>query len=265
MKRFSLLFLLILPALLFGQPNAGPRLTALGMTGVVVQDIWSLQANPAGLAILKRPQVSGAFEEKFMNPELSSKSAVFAFPVKNDVFGLSLQSYGFSAYTEQQAGLAYARGFGKSVFAAIRFNYHQVKIAQYGSAHAYSVEAGLQFRATKNILIGAHIANPNQSAYDNETGATIPVIVEFGLAYRFTDKVTINTAAVKMLNTTTDARFGIEYYLVDWIALRGGLTANPFRHFAGFGLNYQSFTIDIAASSHPALGYSPQLALSYEF
>ncbi len=265
MKLFCLFFLQMVSVLLFSQVNPGPHISALGATGVVAQGVWSLQANQAGLATIKRPIFSGAFERKYMDPDLNTKSVVIAYPFKKNVFGLSFQSYGFSAYNEQRIGLAYAKSFGNSIYASLNFNYHQVKISQYGSAQAFSIEAGLQYQATEKLLIGAHIANPNKGMYQDGVDATIPVISEFGVAYRFTDKFQANTAVVKALNSAADARFGIEYNLAEWLVLRGGFATNPIRQYSGFGFTYNQFTLDFAVSSHPNLGYSPQMALTYEF
>lgn len=265
MKFFSLFLLSLLTLVSKAQVNPGSRITATGLTGVVMQDAWSLQANPAGLAALRKPVISGAFESKFEDAGLSEKSAVFAYPVKQNVFGLSFRNYGFSAYNEQKAGFAYAKRFGNSLFAALSFNYYQLKIPKYGKAQSFTVEAGLQYRATEKLLIGAHIANPNRNGYDNQVSAVIPVLSEFGLAYRVNTYLSINSAFVKELNSPADARLGLEYYPAEWFALRGGFSANPLRQFVGFGLKYQKLGLDVAASSHPILGYSPQVALSYEF
>src|SRR5690606_29521659 len=95
--------------------------------------------------------------------------------------------------------------------------------------------------------------------------SAIPVKMEFGIAYRFTDKLLLHSAFSKTLSSDADAGIGLEYAIAEWLALRGGLSANPLRQQAGFGLAYQKIRIDAAASSHPVLGYSPQIALSYEF
>ena len=265
MSHPSFYFLLIFPLSLFGQVNPGPRITALGMTGVALQDVWSLQANQAGLAGISKPMVATAYKSEFFNPDLSTQSAVIVYPDKGNVFGISFQNYGFSAYNEQRIGFAYARNFGNTVFVALDFNFHQVKIQQYGSAQTYSVEVGIQYLPTDKLVLGGHITNPNLSNYQYDLNTVIPVSIEFGASYRFTDKLLLNSGIIKTLNSTTDVRTGIEYSIINWLDFRGGFSANPFRQYAGFGCNYNNFHLDAAASTHSALGYSPQIAISYEF
>lgn len=265
MKRFLLLTSIIIPIRLSAQINPGPRSTALGLTGTVLQDIWSLQSNQAGLAVLQRPVMAAAVKNQFLDPDVNTKSAVLAVPFKQHVFGISFQSYGFSAYTEQRIGFTYARNFENTIFTALNFNYHQLRIANYGNTSTFSIEGGLQYKASEKLLIGAHIANPSQSSYEEQAVSAIPVKMEFGIAYRFTDKLLLNSALSKTLNSEADAGAGLEYAAAEWLALRGGLSANPLRQYGGFGLTYQKIKIDAAASSHPVLGLSPQIAVSYEF
>ena len=245
--------------------NLGARLTAIGNIGVAINDVWTLQSNQAGTATLQRPTASVSYRSSYLNPELSTQSAVVVYPIGRNTLGLSLQNYGFSAYSEQKIGFSYAKRFGNFVAASLNCNLHQVNIPKYGSARAYSLEAGLQYIVDKKLIIGAHISNPNQSAYDQDVDAFIPVSLEFGASYKFTDKVLLNSGIIKTLNSVTDFRCGLEYSVINWLAFRGGLSANPFRQFVGFGYQLNDLKIDAAASSHPNLGFSPQIALSYEF
>lgn len=247
------------------QINPGPRSTSMGSAGVAMQDVWALQQNPAGAAGIEKPIFAIGYEQRFFNQDLSTQTALFAFPYRQNVFGLSFQRYGISDYNEQRAGFAYSRRFGNSLYAAVGFNYHYIEVTKYGSAQTFSVEAGLQYRVTEKLWIASHIANPNRSRYDNLSGPIIPVSLSFGASYRFTDKVLICSDIQKVLNSSTDVKMGLEYKLIEWFSLRGGISANPFKQYAGFGLSYQRFCVEAASSSHPNLGFSPQIAISYEF
>ena len=269
MKRFYLSALYLLFS--FAKPlysqeiNLGPRLTALGNIGVAIVDVWSLQSNQAGITGLENPVASASYRNTFLNKDLSTQSAVMAYPIGRSVVGLSFQNYGFQAYNEQKVGFSYAKRFGKSVSASLNFNVHQVKIAQYGSAGAFSVEAGLLYKLGEKLIIGTHVSNPGRNGFDADVGAFIPVSLEFGASYKLSDKVLFNSGFVNTLDSDADFRCGLEYSVVSWLAFRGGVAADPFRQFAGFGYTLQDIKIDAAAASHPNLGFSPQIALSYEF
>lgn len=247
------------------QVNTGARFTSMASAGVSLKDIWSLQLNQAGLAGLNKTTVAIAFQKPFAGYELRTQSAVFAIPVYDHVFGLSFQRYGYASYTEQRAAFCYARGFGDQLFVALNFNYHLLAIDSYGSASTYSVEAGIQYHLSDKFSIGAHVANPSRSKLHSEVNLIIPSEIRVGASYLFSEKVLIALSTEQTFSGAFKTRAGLEYQLVELLALRGGVSANPFKHYAGFGLSYRKLKMDIAASSLPVLGYSPQIALSYEF
>jgi len=245
--------------------NLGPRATALGNTGVALQEVWSLQSNQAGLTALLKPIASVSYKDDFINPQLVTQSAVIALPLKKSAIGVSLQNYGFSAYNEQKFGFTYARKFGNTLSAALNFNFHQLKIDQYGSIKAVSADVGFQYVVNNKLLIGSHVSNPYNSSYNKELKAEIPVNMELGASYTFSDKVLLNAGIIKYTQQSIDVRCGLEYWIVECLALRGGIAFNPIKEFVGIGYNLHNLMIDMAATADPHLGYSPQLALSYEF
>lgn len=266
MNKNYLLFILFLCASgLQAQVNYGPRLAAMANAGVAMQDVWSVKKNQAGIAALKNAQFSVGYENRFGVKELNTQSAAFAMPIKKYAFGANFQSYGVNAYRESKSGISLARAFGPQLLAAINLNYHQVKIDNYSNAQGFSVEVGLQYEAFKNLWLGTHIANPNQSKYGNNTEQIIPAHIQFGASYKFSDQLIISSEVEKILDGQVDFKTGLEYKVVKFVALRGGVSVNPFKQFAGFGINYEKFNLDFAVAFHPVLGYSPQISIGYEF
>ena len=266
MIKFYFIFIIFLYSLNSkAQVNYGPRFTALGNAAVALQDIWSVQKNQAGIAALENPQFSAGYENRFGVKELSTQSAAFVLPIKNYAFGANFQAYGVNAYRESKSGISLARAFGPKLLTAVNLNYHQIKIDNYGNAQGFSVEVGLQYEAFKNLWLGTHIANPNQSKYGNNTEQIIPAHIQFGASYKFSDQLIISSEVEKVLDGQVDFKTGLEYKVVKFVALRGGVSANPFIQYAGFGINYEKFKLDFAVASHPVLGYSPQISVGYEF
>ena len=263
--KYSILFIIFLHTAVIAQISPGPRSLAMGSAGVVLKDVWSLQHNPAGIAGIHRPIFAVGYERHFSDKDLSTQKAVIAIPFKQHVFGLSFQRYGFNEYSEQTAGVAYSRDFSGALSLSIALKYHQLNIFQYGSANAISVDAGMQYRLNNRVWIGTYISNPSSNGYQKPSGSTIPVSLAFGVSFEFSDQVLVISDVQKILNAGIDTKLGIEYKMINWFALRGGVSANPFKQYAGFGIHYHRFALDMAISSHPNLAYSPNLAFSYEF
>lgn len=247
------------------QVNTGARFTSMASAGISLQDVWSIQQNQAGLANIKNITVAIAVEKPFAGYELSTQTAIVVVPVEKNVFGASFQNYGFASYSQQRLGFSYARSFGPGLAAALDFNYHLMKIQGYNSSRTYSVEAGIQYQLNKNLALGAHAANPNQSKFDGESNSTLPARFQAGGSYLFSEKVLMALSIDKVIGYPIDHKIGLEYQLLNLLALRAGISTNPFKHYAGFGINYHRLKMDLATASQPFLGYSPQIALSYEF
>lgn len=266
MKNIYLLFIgLLLHFGLKAQDNYGPKITALGTAGVALQDVWSASKNQAGIASLKTPTLAAGYENRFGVKELSTKSAAFALPIKNYSIGAAFQSYGVDAYNEIKTGLSLAKSFGPKLLIGVGLNYHQLSITNYGNANTFTVEVGLQYNVLPKLWLASHIANPNQSKFSDNADQVIPAHIQFGATYIFSDQLLITSEIEKVLDSQADFKTGIEYKVVKFVALRGGVSVNPFKQYAGFGVNYQKVNIDFAVASHPILGYSPQISLGYEF
>jgi len=262
--KYLLLFFILLNTGASGQ-NPGPRLVAMGSGGTALQGIWSLQQNPAGAAGLKKPAFAIAYERQLQIPDLSTQMALFIIPYRRNVLGFSFERYGITEYREQTAGLSYARNFGQAFRLAMAIKYFQLSIFQYGSANAFSIETGFQINITENFIIGSHIANPNRSTYREFSGSNLPVKISLGASVRFSDKVLMIADLRKSLNHPLDVMTGVEYNVMKWFSLRGGASVNPFKQYMGFELASNKLKFDFAVASHASLGYSPQIALSYEF
>ncbi len=247
------------------QISPGPRSLAMGSAGTALQDVWSLQHNQAGMAHLSRPVFALAYQRHFSDQELSTQKAVFVLPFNNHVLGIGFQRYGIKEYLEQTTSIAYSKNFSGVLSLSIAVKHYQISVAKYGSEKLISVDAGMQFRVNEKLWIASHISNPAKLSFNDVEGSNFPIALSLGASYIFSDKVLMISDIQKDLNSGIDTKIGIEYKLINWFALRGGLSANPFKQYGGFGLNYQRFALDVAMSSQLQLGYSPNLAFSYEF
>lgn len=237
----------------------------MGSAGTALQDVWSLQQNSAGTANIEHAIFALGYEQHFLDPELSTQGAVLGIPVKNYVLGLNFQRYGITEYLEQTAGLALSRSFSSALSISLALKYHQVSIPVYGSGSAISVDAGLQYSLNDKIRLGSYVYNPGRSGINALSGSNLPSGISIGIAYLISDKVLFVSDLNKMLDFGVNVRMGIEYQIVRRFYLRGGISANPFKQTGGFGLKYKRISVDAAVSSHPRLGFSPNLSFNYEF
>lgn len=266
MKIWYVLLILFFPDLLLAQNNLGPRLTAMGNNGSAVYDVWSLHANAAGITATEKPIISLNYIKHLFSGEISTQGLALIIPYKNNFIGIGFQRYGFSEYHESKIDFAYAKKFGDQISAAINLNYHQLKITKYGSATGFSIDVGVLYKLNKHLTFGAYTSNPSKQRYSTtQVAAEIATSYHVGASYNASDKVLIAASISKILNQSVDVGLGIDYKIVELLSLRGGLSAQPFKQYAGFGINYKTFLFDMATAYDPNLGYTPQIAMAYAF
>ncbi len=266
MKISILAFIVILPHYLSAQQNFGPRLSALGDNGAAVADVWSLRGNAAAITDLETTTISLNYIRHFLSQEISTQGLVAVIPIDNNFIGIGLNRYGLSNYNQNTISFAYAKKFGNRFSMAMTVNYHQLKITNYGSSNGFSVDVGFYYKIDQKLNLGAYVTNPSKQKFVNaEISAPIPTSLNIGASYLLTDKVQLATTISKLIDDPIDVRLGLEYRLIKLLSLRAGVTANPFKQFAGFGVKVRKLSIDFATAFDNNLGYSPQIALGYAF
>lgn len=254
----------------------GARQSGLANAAVTLHDFWAISHNQAGLAGMEHTSGGFYFENRFQAREMSLGAAAVILPVNVGVFGLSMTYYGFSLYNEGKAGLAYARALSDKLSVGLQFNYLFLSIGEgYGSRSNYSIEMGVIYELLPGLNIGAHIYNLSRSkiaSVDNLYDEYVPTIIRFGLSYAFSEQVLLLVETSKDIDRDPEFRAGIEYRLSDHIYARGGIGSSrqssgtsAMVNAFGFGLETGALRIDLSASYHHVLGYSPQAGLMYSF
>jgi hypothetical protein len=254
----------------YGADNypVGARSAAVANASVTYSDVWAAYHNQAGLALLTNISVGTYFENRFLVSQLGLRSFAAAVPVnKIGTFALSGTFFGYNAYSEKKAGLAYAKKLGEKISAGIQLDYMNTFFNDefYGSRTSFAVEGGILAEPIKNLKIGAHIFNPSKAKIAEYVDERIPVIMRFGVSYKFSDKVLLSSEVEKDIDYNNVFKAGVEYHPVDVLYIRAGIASNPSLSCFGFGLKLKQFVVDISTQYHEVLGFSPQFSLGYEF
>lgn len=247
--------------------SGGARSAGMGGAAAGLKGFWSLQNNQAGLAALDAFTVGTFYENRFLINELGFKSIGMALPTATGTFGLSLSQFGYTCYSENKIGLAYAREFTEDFSAGIQLDYLYTHIAEDFEAFGQlSFEIGLQYALNEKIIIGAHVFNPLDIDFiDEEQREEIPSVFKLGLVYYFNDNLLITTEAEKNTMYSLNLKTGIEYTALDFMELRMGVATDPVQFSFGTGFRIRKLKLDIASSYHQVLGFSPQISLVYSF
>jgi hypothetical protein len=271
-KKYILFLLLYFPLLVYSTNDntpVGARVNGMGNVSAAVPDFWSMYNNQAIMPFYDKMAVGVSYNNRYLLKETSTAVLGVVLPLKNgsDVFAVNLYHYGGGNFGAMKAGIAYAKSFASVFSFGLQFDYllDYFNDAMYGKRSGFTFETGLYGQITKDFSLGFHVYNParlKMITY-NDIPEYIPTILRLGLAYKFKEKCIVGLDVEKNLDTKLQIHTGIEYTLLKFLILRGGIRFPDFSFSLGVGTEWKGLFIDFASSYHVHLGYSPQLAIIY--
>lgn len=246
------------------RPVAAPY-TGLGAYSIQHADVFSFTSNTASLAQLKNAAAAVYAERRFLLSELSSYQAVAGVTTASGNFGLNMAYSGFSEYNETRLGLAYGRKLGNTLDVGAQFNYNSIRIAGYGNAAAVSFEIGSVLHLTEKMHAGIHINNPVGGKFGKDQSEKLPAVYSLGFGYEASDKFFLSTEIIKEEDQPVNVHVGFQYRIIPQLLARAGISSATTSAWAGVGLSWKSFRLDITTSYHPQLGMTPGLLILFNF
>lgn len=247
----------------FEQSNQGSRSAAMGGSLVALGgNEWSAFVNPAALRTIGERTVSLFYApQPFELKELSHGAASYIEPTSVGSFALSASQFGFELYKETRVALSYSDEFAGVVKGGVNVNYYSLNIHNYGSASTIGIDVGLLVDVSDDVRWGFAAFNLNAPTI-GAAKEKLPQVFSTGVAFIPVREATIAASIVKDIRYATELHVGIEYSLMEMIALRAGTTSNPNTLNAGIGIHYAFAQFDYAFSSHSELGMTHQFSLS---
>jgi hypothetical protein len=248
------------------QDDAGPKMMAMGGNSATIIDVWGVTNNPSIISKIKTTVVAAQYLKYLINQELSSQAFAILLPFKRNTFGIGMHRYGIAQFNELKLSGLFSKEFGEHLAIALRLNYHQLKISNYGASTGISIDFGFCYQLSSELLIGFYFNNPAKMQFtDRALEKVIPSIVFLGLSYQISDNVLMSTTISKADALAIGVGFGLDYKILACLSARAGINLQPFQPHAGFGLTVSHLTIDIAITTNPFSSYTPQIGIAYAF
>lgn len=220
--------------------------------------------NPAGLAVLSDLTLGLQYVNYFMVPELGQGAFSVCLPAMTGAFGLDYVSLGNSYFRENQVCLSFGKTLGGKLRAGISLHYMMVRQpAGFENLSAISPSLGLQVMPVDRLTLGFRVFNPAAQKYRPLGYLKLPVIILAGLGYKLGEEVLVCFEAEKKDHEKIKYCGGIEINWQNSLVARFGISSGAFPCYS-FGLGFQcrSLRIDLAATRHPVLGFSPVITLA---
>ncbi|SFD10960.1 hypothetical protein SAMN05518672_101518 [Chitinophaga sp. CF118] len=222
------------------------------------QQVFTAMQNQAALAYIPVLSAGVSTERRFMLKALSMHTVTLALPVPPGTFAFTLQQAGYSAYHQQQMGVAYGRKLGNKLSIGMQVDYFSKAIRQYGRADAVTFELGCLLHITPQLHAGLHAFNPVAGKLGNEP---MPVIYTAGLGYEVSDAFLISAAVIQQDDATPATSIMCEYRIIPQLSLQLGLSPDPQFSSAAASFTLGSMRIFLSATHHPQLGFTPTTSI----
>ncbi|MDX1627581.1 MAG: hypothetical protein R3345_02715 [Fulvivirga sp.] len=259
----TLVFLLLVSSPCFAQNGlieAGARPASMGHAYVAAHDTWSTFYNPAGVAKTEDISTFFTYENKHGIEGLNVMAAGFSSKLPLGGMSLTAFRFGDDLYNEQALSLSYGNKFGLASL-GVRVNYREFNVEGLGNKKLLTVDVGGIAQFTDQLFFGAFIRNINQAKISDISEERAPTLLNAGLSYRPTLKITLNLEIEKGLEHDSSVKLGAEYKFLEKLAIRTGVSTNPFINYAGLGFITRKITIDYALTKSLDLGMSHQASV----
>lgn len=234
--------------------------TGLGAYSTQHTDVFSYTNNQASLAKTDQASVGIYGEKRFMLSATNLFAAAVAVPSKMGNFGVNIKYFGYKNFNENQVGLAYARSLGAKVDIGVQFNYYGYRVPSYESAGTVNFEIGAIIHLTDKLNAGVHVYNPVGGKF-SKSEEKLTSAYTFGLGYDVSESFFMSAEVVKEENFPVNINAGIQYRFAKQFFARAGIASATSASYVGVGVAWSDFRLDVSASYHQQLGFSPGLLL----
>ena len=265
----------------------GTGARALGMGSAfcgVADEANAVYWNPAGLALLYKPEITGLHID--LREETLYDSLNYAHPLgKLGTFGLGfirlsvdeiekregpLDEVSKFSDTEMAFFTSYSRNIWREISGGISLKGIEHKIDTYQDT-GFGMDVGFLWCLPANFSIGVNVQNafsPTLKLKSKED--KYPLNTKIGIAYsvfnllpRHKNKLTFAVDLDKSEGVEIEQHYGLEYWFKDMFAFRGGYDSiNDFT--GGLGIRYRNYQCDYAIASHE-LGETHRFSFTSRF
>lgn len=259
----SVLILLMLRA--YSQSLRYPiasRYAGMGAYSANFVDPLSVLSNQAALANIKGISAGVYGEKRFLLEELSVYNFSFCLPLFSGGIGLSTRYFGYNEFNETQFGIGYGKALGK-IDIGMQVNLHSLNIPAYGNDRLVNFEAGAIIHINEQVFAGIHVYNPAGSKFGKDNLEKLSSSYTGGLGYEASEKLFLSAELIKDEDKPVNINVGMQYVFDKKIFARLGLYTETTNLYVGVGLRWNDFRIDVTASYHPQLGFTPGVLLVF--
>ena len=200
---------------------------------------WSSFHNQALLTAATATSFSGALENRFMMPALSSKAVSAVIAIRPAPLGLVAAHYGNAEYYRLFTGVGSAVKIIDGIALGVQVDYiSEHGIGEYRDVSHMTFETGMTCDLSPSLTLGLHLFNPLAPLN------TLPSSVGAGLQWRQSDDFLLAIGSSKVSDEPLSVQCGLSWNVFDRLILRSGYMSSPAAFAFGIGFLTGSMQAD---------------------
>jgi len=239
--------------------TSGGRASGMAGSSILLHDEYGLFNNP-GSVQANNLTFLAAYSTKYLPIGINDVRIGMVLPLAKITTGLGVLYFGDELFNQIRVSSLIADNFGFASV-ALRANYHQFYVKNYGYRRALTFDIGGLFSLSEQLSFAMVFRNISRSKLLGETDNPLSSIIQMGLSYQPIEKFRMDAQLNKSITQATDLRFGIEYKVTESISVRSGFSPSSTLAAMGLGIFLKTIILDFAGSYHQQLGYSGIISL----
>ena len=239
---------------------------AMGNATVSCMPTYGLAKNPSFIQSDKKSLLCLSASNNFFIKDLSPAfvSIYKSFNDRTAIFS-GIGKVGNKSFSEQFIEAGIAKKLGQKFYASVLIQYHQwiINESMYENSHTLIPTFCLFANPIKNLCFGALIRNPVRVRMNAIEQNKLPAEINTGISCKVSDKVLIALSAKQISQQALSTQLGLEYIFHPNLHFRFGWQTLPVSESFGFGLKLNRINLDMAIKTHPTLGYSSTVGLTF--
>lgn len=244
-------------------PAAAPYLHS-GAYSKLFNSNLSAPGNIAALTQLPAAGLGVYSERRFMLEELSLHHLSVNIPSGPGNFAFLANYFGYTRYNQSQISLGYARKLATNINLGTAFNYTNIRIPGYGSASAIHFQVGAIFQISERLRTGMQLYNPFSARIGKHSGQRLASVYTAGLGYEWSENLLTTLEIRKEQEKPAAIHTGLQYQPINVFLCSAGYVSEHNQFYFGVGYMFKQFRLDLSASTHQYMGWSPALLLLYK-
>jgi hypothetical protein len=271
MRRSILTFLLLLMSFELAsgafeeKPGSARGLSLAGAISSLSSECSHLLSNPASTGLFSKKEIQLSWSKLYGLDELSQGDLYLTFPLnKRLTLGAGYNIFGKNDYYKENLLII---GFGikmsEHLSLGTNLKYFQLSFPPpYGDFKTLGLDLGSLYKIDEKVQIGLALKNVNQPELIKDSDE-IPFSYSAGISLYPYERVLIAAELYKTKSEKEELRFGQEIKVFHNLALRFGMKTSPACYSLGTGLELENLRFDYGYLSHPVLGGSHKVTLSF--